>query len=126
MSKKPRTLVLFFMVGCPHCAANQKAWDEAKKQAKGKMEIEEHEAGDEATASEGVNSFPTMKLKDGETEAVLEGAQSSGKEIVKKLEAQLPKESSKRKRGRRSTRRLTHRGGRKLRRGTLRNYVGLR
>jgi hypothetical protein len=121
MSKKPRTLVLFFMTGCPHCEANKPAWEEAKQSMKGKAKIEEHEARDDETASEGVMSFPTMKLKEGDKEAVLEGKQSSGKEIVEKLEKELKKKKggSRRKRThRRLRRKLLHR--------TLRNYVGLR
>jgi hypothetical protein len=122
MSKKPRTLVLFFMTGCPHCEANKPAWEEAKRSMKGKAEIEEHEARDDETASEGVNSFPTMKLKEGDKEAVLEGKQSSGKEIVEKLEKDL---KSKKKGG--SRRKRTHRRlRRKLLHRTLRNYVSLR
>ena len=127
-SKKPRTLVLFFMTGCPHCEANKPAWDEACRMMKAKSpetEIEEHESSEPETASEGVNSFPTMKLKDGDKEAVLEGKQSSGKEIVEKLEKDL---KSKKKGGsrRRRTHRRTHRLRRKLLHRTLRNYVSLR
>lgn len=125
---KPKTLVLFFMTGCPHCEANKPAWEEActlMKATNPTITIEEHEANDSETASEGVNSFPTMKLKDGALEAVLEGKQSSGKEIVKKLEADLKK---KKKRGgsRHRTHRRTNRLRRKLLHRTLRNYVSLR
>jgi hypothetical protein len=122
MSKKPRTLVLFFMAGCPHCEANKPAWDDACRRMKGKAKIEEHEANDPETASEGVTSFPTMKLKEGDKEAVLEGKQSSGKEIVDKLEGEL---KAKKKGG--SRRKRTHRRlRRKLLHRTLRNYVSLR
>lgn len=129
MSKKPRTLVLFFMTGCPHCEANKPAWDDACRRMKGKATIEEHEANDPETASEGVSSFPTMKLKEGEDEAVLEGAQSSGKEIVERLESELTKTKKSKTKGgsrRRRVRGRTHRRTRKLLRRTLRNYVSLR
>jgi glutaredoxin len=123
-AKKPRTLVLFFMTGCPHCERNKPAWEDACRRMKGKAEIEEHEARDPETASEGVTSFPTMKLKDGEDEAVLEGAQSSGKVIVETLESDLKKKKSKKGGSRR--RRRTHRRSRKLLHRTLRNYVSFR
>jgi glutaredoxin len=98
MSKKP-VLVLFFMTGCPHCAANQKAWDEAKKSMKGKAEIEEHEASEPETASEGVNSFPTMKLKQDGHVAVVEGAQPSGTILLTRLTSQLPRSRKRKHRG---------------------------
>jgi glutaredoxin len=127
MSKKPRVLVLFFMKGCGHCAANKPAWTEACQMMKEKdpeTEIEEHESAEaDVMSREGVQSFPTMKLKEGETEAVLVGAQSSGKDIVDKLEKDLKK---KKKGGSRRKRFRTHRRSRKLLRRTLRNYVGLR
>ena len=122
-AKKP-VLVLFFMNGCPHCERNKPAWEQAKKAMKGKARIEEHEAQDPATASEGVTSFPTMKLKDGGAEAVLEGAQSSGKEIVDALESQLASKTGGSRR--RRVRGRTHRRSRKLLHRTLRNYISLR
>ena len=129
MSKKPRTLVLFFMQGCHHCAENQPKWEDACRQMKEKDPntiIEEHESRDPETASEGVTSFPTMKLKEGDTEAVLEGKQSSGEEIVEKLETELKKKKKKGGSRRRRTHRRRHTRSRKLLHRTLRNYVGLR
>lgn len=89
-------------------------------------EIEEHESAEaDVMSKEGVQSFPTMKLKEGGLEAVLVGAQSSGKDIVDKLETDLKKK--KKKGGSRRKRLRTHRRSRKLfLRRTLRNYVGLR
>lgn len=87
-------------------------------------EIEEHESAEtDVMTREGVQSFPTMKLKEGDDEAVLVGAQSSGDQIIKKLEKGL----KKKKGGSRRKRLRTHRRSRKLfLRRTLRNYVGLR
>lgn len=88
--------------------------------------IEEHESAEtDLMTKEGIQSFPTMKLKEGADEAVLVGKQSSGKDIVEKLEGEL--ESKKKKKGGSRRKRLrTHRRSRKLIRRTLRNYVGLR
>lgn len=91
-------------------------------------EIEEHESAEtDVMTKEGIQSFPTMKLKEGDAEAVLVGAQSSGKEIVEKLEGELESTKKKKKGGSRRKRLRTHRRSRKLfLRRTLRNYVGLR
>jgi thioredoxin-like negative regulator of GroEL len=56
------TLVLFFMTGCPHCEANQPAWEEAKSKAPAGTKIVEVDA-DATPEDEGVEGFPTMKLK---------------------------------------------------------------
>ena len=90
--------------------------------------IEEHESAEtDVMTKEGIQSFPTMKLKEGENEAVLIGKQSSGEDIVEKLEGELKAKTSKKKGGSRRKRLRTHRRSRKLfLRRTLRNYVGLR
>ena len=89
------------------------------------LSIEEHESHeDDVMKKEGIESFPTMKLKDGESEGVLVGKQDSGEAIVEKLETDLKKK--KKKGGSRRKRLRTHRRSRKLLRRTLRNYVGLR
>ncbi len=120
LSKKP-ILVLFFMTGCPHCLANEKAWKEAKKKVGGNTQIAEIEAS--ATPdSAGVSGFPTMKYID-ETgqERETSGAKQSGDEILNEL--QVPKKSSG---GRRHTRgRSRNIRKRKLRYRSLRNNVAL-
>lgn len=113
-------LVLFHMVGCPHCAANQPAWEDAKKKAPAEVKIVEIEA-ENVPDEEGVTSFPTMEFKDkkGKTKKVA-GAQPSGDAILGQLGVR-----SGGSRRRRVTRRLTNRRQRKLRNRTLRNYVAL-
>jgi peptide subunit release factor 1 (eRF1) len=124
-------MVLFFMQGCSHCAANQPAWEDACRQMKEKdpgIAIEEHESREaEVMNKEGVSSFPTMKLKEGDKEGVLVGKQSSGEDIVAKLESDLGKKKKKKGGSRqRRTHRRRHSRARKLIHRTLRNYVGLR
>ena len=109
-------VVLFYMDGCPHCEANQSAWNDFKSSCKLPMaEIESNET----PSSSGVNGFPTMVYykKDG-TEKSIEGKRSSGKEIAEELD--IPKSG-----GRRATRRRRNRRVRHLRHRTSRNYVPL-
>jgi len=109
-------VVLFYMDGCPHCEANQSAWNDFKSSCKLPMaEIESNET----PSSSGVSGFPTMVYykKDG-TEKTIEGKRSSGKEIAEDLD--IPKSG-----GRRSTRRRRNRRVRHLRHRTSRNYVSL-
>jgi hypothetical protein len=115
-------LVLFYMIGCPHCEANKPAWDEAKKRVPNEVEVLEVEAS--ATPDdEGVDGFPTMKYKDASgKETVTSGEKKSGAEIESELK--LPKAGGLRRR--RSLRRTHRRRDRKLRHRTLRNYVPLR
>ena len=113
-------LVLFFMVGCPHCKNNEPAWEEAKAKAPAGTEIVEVDA--EATPEEEkVEGFPTMKYKvEGKEDEKLSGEKSSGEEILSELKVKPKKGGSRRRR------RRTHRAGkRKLLRRTLRNYVAL-
>lgn len=83
MLKKRPLLVLFFMNGCPHCAANEKAWKEAKKKMGGKaVEIEAEATPDSA----GVSGFPTMKyITEGGEERVITGSRQSGGQILQEL-----------------------------------------
>ena len=120
LEKRP-VLVLFYMIGCPHCEANKPAWDDAKKKVSSDVKIVEVDA--EATPDdEGVSGFPTMKYKDASgKETEISGQKSSGDEIVEELKA--PKKAS---RGGRSLRRTHRRGNRKLRHRTLRNYITFR
>ena len=114
LQKKP-LVVLFYMEGCPHCAANKPAWDDLKKTCK--LPMAEIEA-EETPSSSGVTGFPTMIYitKDGSKKSI-EGKRGSGKEIAKELE--LPTSG-----GRRHASRLrSHRRRRHLRHRTLRNYV---
>jgi hypothetical protein len=118
LARRP-CLVLFYMIGCPHCEANKPAWEEAKAKAPKEMEIIEVDM-DATPDEEKVNGFPTMKHKKADgTEEKTSGEKSSGDEILKELDVKPKKGGSKR-------RRRTHRvGKRKLLRRTLRNYVAL-
>jgi thiol-disulfide isomerase/thioredoxin len=116
LQKRP-FLVLFFMIGCPHCEANKPAWEEAKAKAPPGTDVVEVDA-DATPDDEGVEGFPTMKYKSKSgKETKTSGQKASGDEILKELEV---------KGGSRRRRRRTHRvGKRKLLRRTLRNYVAL-
>jgi len=118
-------LVLFYMIGCPHCEANKPAWDEAKKEVGGGTEILEVEAS--ATPDdEGVMGFPTMKYKDNSGKvSETSGKKESGKEIVEELNVPKKGGSRRRRSAKRSLRRTHRRRDRKLRHRTLRNYVSL-
>jgi len=118
LKQKP-LLVLFFMHGCPHCQANEKAWKEAKKKVGGKVTVAEMD--ENATpASSGVASFPTMKyITEGGEERMISGQRQSGQEILSELDVQL----GSRRGG--ATRRRRHTRNRKLRYRTLRNHVAL-
>jgi hypothetical protein len=117
MLKKRPLLVLFFMNGCPHCAANEKAWKEAKKKMGGKTaEIEAEDTPDSA----GVTGFPTMKyITEGGEERVITGARQSGGQILQELG--VPTKGGSRRRV--SLRRLRRTRNRKLRHRTLRNNI---
>lgn len=119
-------LVLFYMIGCPHCEANKPAWEELKKEHPEEeyLEIE----ADATPDDEGVSGFPTMKHKkeDG-SEKVTSGEKHSAKEIADELEVSPKKGSSRRRSSAKRALRRTHRGrNRKLRHRTLRNHVSLR
>lgn len=118
LARRP-VLVLFYMIGCPHCEANKPAWEDAKKKAPKDMEIVEVDA--EATPDEErVQGFPTMKVKKADgSETKTSGEKESGEEILKELGVTPKKGGSKR---RRRTHRSRHR---KLLRRTLRNYIAL-
>ncbi len=118
LARRP-CLVLFYMIGCPHCEANKPAWEEAKRKAPKDMEIVEVDA-DATPEEERVNGFPTMKAKKADgSETETSGRKSSGEEILKELGISSKKGGSKR-------RRRTHRiRNRKLLRRTLRNYIAL-
>ena len=121
LGKRP-VLVLFYMIGCPHCEANKPAWEELKKEHP-EEEFVEIEA--EATPDdEGVSGFPTMKHKKSDgSEKVTSGEKHSAKEIADDLDLGIKKGSSRRRRALRRT----HRGrNRKLRYSTLRHHVSLR
>ncbi len=114
-------LVLYFMDGCPACAANWKAWKQAKKMVKGQMKTKEVES--KMTPAEAqVTSFPTMKVEDedGREQKRIEGRRGSGQEILSELGI-----SARRRRGH-TLRRGRHLSRRQLRHRTLRNHVALR
>lgn len=121
LSQRP-ILVLFYMVGCSHCAANKPAWDAAKKRVDKDTEVLEIESS-AVPDDEGVQGFPTMRHvdKDGKkTETT--GEKHSADEIEEELE--IKKKGGLR---RRSTRRRSHgRRNRKLRHRSLRHNVSLR
>lgn len=106
-----RSVVYFYMIGCPHCEAMRPAWDDAKKKMKG-VSVKERESR-EVEMGDGVQSFPTIVLyKDGKEVKRLEGSREKGGQILSEL-------------GLRSLRRHTYRGKRKTRHRTLRNYKAL-
>jgi hypothetical protein len=110
-------LVLFFMDGCPHCEANQEAWEEAKQKA-GNVTVAEIEAS-AVPESTGITGFPTMQYfsKDGKVRTI-QGAKQSGDEIKKELQlGGRVRRNTLRRRNRLSRKRRLHR--------TLRNYVPL-
>lgn len=115
LQKRP-LVVLFYMDGCPHCEANQTAWDEFKKSCS--LPMAEIESANVPSGT-GVSGFPTMvyKKEDG-SEKTIEGRRSSGKEIAEELD--IPKSG-----GRRATRRRRHRRVRHFRHRTSRNNVSL-
>lgn len=103
---------LYFMIGCPHCADNQPAWEAAKTEAE-KMGLETEEI-ESASPKNKASSFPTMTLedKDGNIEKKIEGSRKTGGEILTQL-------GIKKKAGKRKTRKLRRRS----RHRTLRNNV---
>jgi glutaredoxin len=116
LQQKP-LVVLFYMDGCPHCAANKPAWEDFKKSCK--LPVAEIESN-ETPSSSGVTGFPTMiHIKKDGTKKTIEGKRESGKEIAKELETE------EKSGGRRATRRRSYARKRHLRHRTLRNYVPL-
>jgi hypothetical protein len=117
LRKRP-VLVLFYMVGCPHCEANDKAWKEAKKKVGGNVvEVDQDAVPD----SEGVNGFPTMRYIDAQGKTTeISGEKQSGDQILSELGVSKMRGSR-----RHSLRRLNSRRNRKLRHRTLRNNVAL-
>lgn len=118
LRKRP-CLVLFYMIGCPHCEANKPAWEEAKRKAPKGTKIVEVDA--EATPDEeGVEGFPTMKYKKSDgSESKTSGEKASGDEILKELGVKAKKGGS------RHANRTHRRRNRKLLHRTLRNYITL-
>ena len=115
-------LVLFYMIGCPHCQANEKAWNEAKRKVGGNTSVLEIDA-DATPDSAGVSGFPTMRyIDENGKKSETSGAKKSGDEILSELK--VPPTSGGRRR--RTGRRRTYRLSRKLRYRTLRNYIPFR
>lgn len=122
MLQKRPVLVLFYMIGCPHCQENEKAWKEAKRKVGGQMSVVEIDA-DATPDSAGVSGFPTMKYIDKSgKETVISGAKESGDQLLQELSVK-PSSGGRR---RRTGRRRTHGLSRKLRYRTLRNYISFR
>ena len=116
LQEKP-LVVLFYMDGCPHCAANKPAWDEFKKSCK--VPVAEIEAN-ETPSSSGVTGFPTMiHIKEDGSEEKIEGKRDSGEEIAEELK------TKKNSGGRRATRRRRNRRVRHLLHRASRNNVPL-
>lgn len=87
LQKRP-VLALFYMEGCPHCASNRPAWEEAKKRVRKEApetKIVEIEAED-VPASAGVRSFPTIvyRSKGGDNTKV-EGSHSSAEDLLQNV-----------------------------------------
>lgn len=121
LQKRP-ILVLFYMIGCSHCAANKPAWDEAKKRVDKDTEVLEIEES-AVPNDEGVQGFPTMRYVDKEgKKSEISGERSSADEIEEGLE--MKKKGGLRRR--RSLRRTNRGRNRKLRHRTLRNHIALR
>ncbi len=118
-TKRP-VLVLFFMHGCPHCIANQKAWKEAKRKFKGGVIEVDQDATPPGEAAQG---FPTMQYinEEGRPSTIV-GERQSGDQILKELG--VAQSGGRHRRGH-TARRATHRRNRKLRHRTLRNHVAL-
>lgn len=112
MSKRT-SVVYFYMIGCHHCEAMRPAWEDAKKKLKkGGVEVQEKESR-QVGPTDGVSGFPTVvKYEGGQEVKRIEGERDKGDEIVSEL--------GLRRGGAR--RRRTHRGKRKTRHRTLRNY----
>lgn len=121
LSQRP-ILVLFYMVGCSHCAANKPAWDKAKQRAGNNVKVLEIES-EAVPDNEGVQGFPTMRYVDENGKKTeTSGEKHSPEEIEQALEIKKKGGSN---RGR-SFRRTNRRRNRKLRYRTLRNYIALR
>ena len=113
-------LVLFYMDGCPHCEANQPAWDALKKEVDiPVLEIESSATPDDAD----VSGFPTMKYFDenGKEEKTT-GSKKSADEIKKELKLPKKKKGGLR-RFRRESRRVTNRRNRKFVNRSFRNNI---
>ena len=131
LEKRPY-VALLFMEGCPHCEANQSAWDEFKKTVPSETSIIEIEADAVPPTieingkEEAISGFPTMiyKPKDG-TDKVIMGEKHSGKEIEDEfgMSSKKKKGGSKRTRRGRTTRRALGRRNRKLGYRTLRHDI---
>jgi len=105
------SVVYFYMIGCPHCEAMRPAWEDAKKKLKS-VTVREKEAND-VDPMEGVQSFPTIIVyKNGKETKRIQGSRGKGGQILSELGLLWG----------RSNRRRTHRGKRKVRHRTLRNY----
>jgi hypothetical protein len=113
-------LVLFYMIGCSHCAANKPAWDDAKTKVSSDTQVLEIEA--DATPDDAdVSGFPTMMYVDKSgRKTKTSGQKTSGGQVLSELGI-----SQKGSNRRRSLRRTNRRRNRKLRHRTLRNYISL-
>lgn len=81
-----KVVILYWMDGCPHCVANEKAWGEyckmAKKDKVATRKVESANVPEDAN----VGSFPTMVLVvDGKETKRTTGAKESGEEIKQAL-----------------------------------------
>ena len=114
--KKDKVIVYYYMIGCPHCEANRKAWNEVKKMGYKTKEIESQDPECDET------SFPVIVLfvNGQKTDKRVEGTQKSGGDVMKGLGLQ----SVRRRRG--STKRGRNVSRKRLFNRTLRNYVTLR
>ncbi len=111
-------MILYYMNGCPHCATNQSAWDQAKDEMKEKAEIKEIESANAPT----IKSFPTMVfIAANGKEKRITGARKTGEEILEELK--IRNEGGSRVRRRNTRGRATRGRNRKIRHRTLRNHI---
>ena len=84
--KQGKVVIFYWMDGCPHCEANEKAWKEfCKMSKKDKVATRKVESAN-VPADANVGSFPTMVLEiDGKEVKRTTGAKQSGDEIKEAL-----------------------------------------
>lgn len=114
------SVTFYYAVWCGHCKVTKPAWDQAKNKLKGVAvkEVEDSQMTGEDKAK--VSGFPTFVIesKKGKPIAVISGERTDPAALLREINGKLRRTVSRRGR--------THRGQRKLRHRTLRNYKALR
>lgn len=99
-------MVIYYMIGCPHCQAMESTWEELAKKTEGKAKVVKIEA--EKTKK--VGGFPTTKIaKKGKIVKIIEGGGQSVDELEKTLLGVNGGLRRRRTRGLRRRARKTHR-----------------